>query len=466
MEPNWTSVIPPLLAVILAFLTREAVVSLIVACVVGVVLLGHGIQGFPDLLTRALGNEDFIWVCSIEVAIGVLVAFLQGSGAIALFRKRVSRRVTNQRQVGFLGWLLGLSIFFSDYFSPLFVGPVMRDMTDRFRISREKLAYICDSTSASVITLVPISSWAVYLGGLAITATSLEGREAALSLFIRAVPFNLYCILTVIMVLLIVLKVLPDFGPMRTAEDRTNSTGKVLRDGAVPMMGRELTELEATTSPRSNIVLNFLLPVTIIVVVNITTFIVTGSANVLGSFLLACAVLGAVMWLQRIDSVRGLAQTAMAGIKGVMPAVVILALAYCINHLSQELGTARYVVSVTESWMAPALVPTVAFVISAFISFATGTSWGTYAIMVPIALPLAVQFSGDVMSTLTAVTFAAVAGGGVFGDHCSPLSDTTVLSSLGSACDHIDHTRTQLPYALSVAAVVVAAYLIIGQAVT
>jgi Na+/H+ antiporter NhaC len=433
---------------------------------VGVVLLGHGIQGFPNLLTRALGNEDFIWVCSIEVAIGVLVAFLQGSGAIALFRKRVSRRVTNQRQVGFLGWLLGLSIFFSDYFSPLFVGPVMRDMTDRFRISREKLAYICDSTSASVITLVPISSWAVYLGGLAITATSLEGREAALSLFIRAVPFNLYCILTVIMVLLIVLKVLPDFGPMRTAEDRTNSTGKVLRDGAVPMMGRELTELEATTSPRSNIVLNFLLPVTIIVVVNITTFIVTGSANVLGSFLLACAVLGAVMWLQRIDSVRGLAQTAMAGIKGVMPAVVILALAYCINHLSQELGTARYVVSVTESWMAPALVPTVAFVISAFISFATGTSWGTYAIMVPIALPLAVQFSGDVMSTLTAVTFAAVAGGGVFGDHCSPLSDTTVLSSLGSACDHIDHTRTQLPYALSVAAVVVAAYLIIGQAVT
>jgi Na+/H+ antiporter NhaC len=433
---------------------------------VGVVLLGHGIQGFPNLLTRALGNEDFIWVCSIEVAIGVLVAFLQGSGAIALFRKRVSRRVTNQRQVGFLGWLLGLSIFFSDYFSPLFVGPVMRDMTDRFRISREKLAYICDSTSASVITLVPISSWAVYLGGLAITATSLEGREAVLSLFIRAVPFNLYCILTVLMVLLIVLKVLPDFGPMRTAEDRTNSTGKVLRDGAVPMMGRELTELEATTSPRSNIVLNFLLPVTIIVVVNITTFIVTGSANVLGSFLLACAVLGAVMWLQRIDSVRGLAQTAMAGIKGVMPAVVILALAYCINHLSQELGTARYVVSVTESWMAPALVPTVAFVISAFISFATGTSWGTYAIMVPIALPLAVQFSGDVMSTLTAVTFAAVAGGGVFGDHCSPLSDTTVLSSLGSACDHIDHTRTQLPYALSVAAVVVAAYLIIGQAVT
>ncbi len=466
MEPTWTSVIPPLLAVALAFITREAVVSLIVACVVGVVLLGHGIQGFPDLLTRALGNEDFIWVCSIEVAIGVLVAFLQASGAIALFRERASRRVNNRKQVGLLGWMLGLSVFFSDYFSPLFVGPVMRDMTDKFRISREKLAYICDSTSASVITLVPITTWAVYLSGLALTAISLESREVALSLFIRSVPFNLYCILTVLMVLVIVLKIMPDFGPMRTAEERTISTGKVMRDGAVPMMGKELTDLEAKTTTRSNILLNFLLPVALIVVVNITTFVMTGSANVLGSFLIACAVLGSVMWLQRIDSIRGLAQTGMAGIKGVMPAIMILALAYCINQLSQELGTAQFVVAATEAWMAPAVVPLMAFIISAFISFATGTSWGTYAIMVPIALPLAVQFSGDPMSSLTVVTFAAVAGGGVFGDHCSPLSDTTVLSSLGSACDHIDHTRTQFPYAIAVALVVAVAYLAVGLTVT
>jgi len=466
MEPNWTSVIPPLLAVVLAFVTREAMVSLIVACLVGVFLLGQGPQGFPDLLTRALGNEDFIWVCSIEVAIGVLVAFLQRSGAVALFRESVSRRVHTQKQVGFLGWLLGLSIFFSDYFSPLFVGPVMRDLTDRFRISREKLAYICDSTSASVITLIPFSTWAVYLSGLALTATALEGREAALGMFLRSVPFNLYGILTVLLVLLIVLKIVPDFGPMRTAEERAFKTGKVLRDGAIPMMGKELTELESSPSTKSNILVNFAMPVVIIVAVNVTTFVVSGTANVLGSFLLACAFLGVAMWFQRVDSVRGLAQSAMSGIKGVMPAVMILALAYCINHLSQELGTARYVVSISEGWMSPLLVPAMAFVISAFISFATGTSWGTYAIMVPIALPLAVQFSGGVMTPLSIATFAALAGGGVFGDHCSPLSDTTVLSSLGSACDHIDHTRTQLPYALTVGGIVVVAYLVIGLVVT
>ncbi len=466
MDPTWTSVIPPVLAVVLAFVTREAVFSLIVACVVGVLLLGHGAQGFPELVTRALGNEEFLWVCTIEIAIGVLVAFLQRSGAVSLFRHRVSRRVQTRKQVGFLGWLLGLSIFFSDYFSPLFVGPVMRDMTDRYRISREKLAYICDSTSSSVISLVPITSWAVYLGGLALAATSLESRGEALSLYIRSVPFNLYCILTVLLVLLIVLQVVPDFGPMKTAEDRTESTGKVLRDGAVPMMGKELTQLEASTSQRANIYLNFLLPVVLIVVVNIWTFAATGTANVLGSFMLACVVLGTVMWLQKMDSIRGLVQTAMAGIKGVMAAVVILALAFCINHVSQELGTAIYVVNATQSWMSPALVPMLAFVIAAFISFATGTAWGTYAIMVPIALPLAVQFSGDVMSTLTIATFAAVTGGGVFGDHCSPLSDTTVLSSLGSACDHIDHVRTQLPYAAVGAFLACIIYLAIGFGVT
>ena len=155
-------------------------------------------------------------------------------------------------------------------------------------------------------------------------------------------------------------------------------------------------------------------------------------------------------------------QNALAGMKGVMPAVVILALAYCINTVSREMKTAEYVVGITKSWMNPGLLPVLAFIISGFISFATGTSWGTYAIMIPIALPLAYQFSGGTINSLVLCSIAAVAGGGVFGDHCSPLSDTTVLSSLGSACDHIDHVKTQLPYTLVVAAIVSILYLIVG----
>ncbi|MCK4772597.1 MAG: transporter [Candidatus Latescibacteria bacterium] len=462
MEPGWISIIPALLAVILAFITRDAVISLALACIAGVILMGQGIQGFPALITRALGNEDFIWICGIEFCIGILIAFFQRSGAVDMFSNRAQGWATNRKRVGTLGWGMGLFIFFSDYFSPLFVGPVMRNLTDRFRISREKLAYICDSTSAPLVVLVPITGWAAYLSGLAIGHAGIGSREEALKLFLHSIPFNFYAFLAVIMVLLVVLEIVPDFGPMKRAEERTRRTGKVLRDGAVPMMGKELTQLEASSSPKPGIILNFLLPVFLIITVNISTFVLTGRASVLESFMLACAVLGVTMWIQRVDDLAGIMKTVYAGMKGVMPAVIILALAYCINTVSREMGTAEFVVNSTQGWMSPVLLPLLLFLISSFVSFSTGTSWGTYAIMIPIALPLAYQFAGQEVGTLVWSSFAAVAGGGVFGDHCSPLSDTTVLSSLGSACDHIDHVKTQLPYTLTVAVAVSVLYILVG----
>ena len=178
--------------------------------------------------------------------------------------------------------------------------------------------------------------------------------------------------------------------------------------------------------------------------------------------MLACVILGIIMWFQRVDTLRGIMQNAVTGMKGVMPAVVILALAFSINTVSSEMKTADYVVEISSSWLTPGLLPVLVFLITGFISFATGTSWGTYAIMVPIALPLAFQFSGGTLDSFVFATFAAVTGGGIFGDHCSPLSDTTVLSSLGSACDHIDHVKTQLPYALVVGAVASVMYIFIG----
>jgi Na+/H+ antiporter NhaC len=462
MEASWVSVIPPVLAVVLAFITREAVISLALACLAGVLLMGQGIQGFPSLVTRALGNEAFVWVCGIELSIGVLVAFLQRSGAVNLFTRRASGWARNRRQVGILAWALGLMVFFSDYFSPLFVGPVMRDLTDKFRISREKLAYICDCTSAPLSVLVPISAWAAYLAGLAIGSAGIEDKEAAIDLFLRSVPLNFYSLLSVVVVFLFASEILPEFGPMRKAQDRARETGQVLRKGAVPMMGRELTEMEVTTSGKTNLVLNFLLPVGLIVGTNVTTFLVTGTGKVLEGFMLGAASAGLILWLQKADDWNGIMRSVYAGMKGVMPAVLILALAYCINTVSKEMHTAEFIVEATRGWMLPSLLPALVFLISAVVSFATGTSWGTYAIMVPIALPLAFEASGQEINLLVLGSFAAVAGGGVFGDHCSPLSDTTVLSSLGSAGDHMDHVQTQLPYALAVAAVAVAMYLLIG----
>ena len=198
---DWTSLIPPLLAILLAFLTRDAVVSLALACVAGVLLMGQGLVGVSALITRSLGTEDFIWICAIELFIGVLVAFFQRSGAVAMFTARAERWATSRKRVGILGWLLGVFIFFSDYFSPLFVGPTMRGLTDKYKISREKLAYICDSTSAPLTAMIPITGWAAYICGLASQAVWVEDMDQAIGLFIQSIPFNWYCFLSVLMVM-------------------------------------------------------------------------------------------------------------------------------------------------------------------------------------------------------------------------------------------------------------------------
>lgn len=462
MTATWVSLLPAAVAVSLAFATREVITSLLAAVFVGVLFLGLGPQGFPTFVVEALGHPDFIWVATIEVCIGAMVAFFQRSGAVSLFSEQVQRVATSRRSVGGTTWGLGLFIFFSDYFSPLLVGPVMRGLTDRFRISREKLAYICDSTSAPMTVLMPITGWAVYISTLTIGMGDVADKEAAIALFIQAVPFNFYALFTVVTAALLAFGVLPDFGPMAAAERRARVEGKVLRDGAVPMMERELSDIEPDSEGRASIFVNFLVPVGAMVGLNLTTFFLYGKAEVLTSFMLATAYLGVVMWWQGIEDLRGVVRIAVTGVKGVSSAILILALAYCINHVSKELGTATYVATQMESFLSAAWIPALAFLVSGFVSFATGTSWGTYAIMVPLTVPLAFAASGGESSAFVALTLAAVAGGGVFGDHCSPLSDTTVLSSLGCACDHIDHVRTQLPYALAVGLLATTLYVVLG----
>lgn len=461
MDYGWLSLIPAFLAILLAFLTREPIFSLAIACLVGVLLMGQGLTGFPELLAQTLGSRDFMWVCLIEICIGILVAFYQRCGAVDMFSRRVMHLTGSRSKTQFLGWGLGMFIFFSDYFSPLFVGPVMRDLTDKARISREKLAYICDSTSAPVSVLAPITGWAVYISGLLIGIGPVLDKQSAMSLFIKAIPFNFYSLLSILMVAFIAWKVIPEFGPMKTAEQRAILKGEVLRSGSIPMMSSELTSLSVSESGRPNIWLNFFTPVFIVITLNLSTFFLTGQARVLDSFMLATVVLGLIIFFQKVDNLHGLMRTALSGIKGVMPAVLILAFAYSINNVSRQMGTASYVIDATKGWFIPGLLPVLIFLISAFVSFATGTSWGTYAIVIPIAVPMAFDFSQGQASSLVLATIAAAAGGGVFGDHCSPLSDTTVLSSLGSACDHMDHVRTQLPYALVVASVASILYLII-----
>ena len=213
---------------------------------------------------------------------------------------------------------------------------------------------------------------------------------------------------------------------------------------------------------KSNLILHFLIPALIVIAVTIGTYVIMGSAKTLEAFVLAVVYQAIVLLIQKAFNIREMIQVATEGIKSVVSAMLILSLAYCINAISKTLGTSNYVISVTESWMTPVTLLALAFAVCAFMSFFTGTSWGVYAIMIPIVMPLAFNMTGGEATNLVYATIAAVMGGGCFGDHCSPLSDTTILSSLGAGSDHVDHVKTQLPYALTVAVITCIGYIIIG----
>ncbi|MCD8197645.1 MAG: transporter [Lachnospiraceae bacterium] len=458
---GFISIIPALIAIILSFAIRNTIISLAVACIVGTILAGQGVFGFPTLLKESLGTTSFSWVMLLNTLIAIIVAYFQKTGAIQSFSQMIHDKNLGRRGAQLMAWVLGMFVYFSDSFSPLFVGSTMRSITDKAKISREKLAYIADSTSAPVSVLVPITGWAAYLSGLAVGIGCIATTEDGSALFLKALPYNFYAILAVIMVGLIGSGIVKDFGPMKKAEKRAMEEGKLLRDGAIPLIGKELTEMQPYEGLKPRIFLNFILPVLMIISIALGTYVTLGSAKTMEAFLFVVIFMTISMVLQGIPF-QEVMSTFTDGIKGAVPAVTLLALAYSINSLSSTMGTANYIVSLSQDFLTPALLPAIIFIISAIMAFATGSSWGTFAICMPIALPLAFAFTGDTLSPLVYASFAAVAGGGVFGDHCSPLSDTTVLSSTGSACDHIDHVQTQLPYALCCGTLATVLYLIIG----
>ena len=464
MEYGILSLAPVIIALVLSFVTKDALLSILVGVIVGVVIAGSDpISGLSGIFQSALGNADFIWVLCIEVFIGIMVAFFQKSGAIQAFANFIGKFQLSRRMTAGCAWLLGLIIFFSDYFSPLYVGNVMRPLTDKARISREKLSFICDCTSAPVACMLgPLSAWGTYMAGLLVGIGVIADADMAMTTVIKAVPFNFYCIIMVFFCCFNAFGILPDFGPMRKAEKRALEEGKVVADGATPLLSKELTSIQPNEGIKPSLFINFLMPAIIIICTVLGTFIFMGSGKVLEAFILVVVYQFIVMLIQRMATLKELMETAVEGIKAVMSAILILAMAYCVNNITKTLGAPDYILSITEDWMTPALLVTISFLVCAIISFLTGSSWGTWAILVPIVIPLAFSITGGELGATVYATVGAVMGGATFGDHCSPLSDTTILSSLGAGSDHIDHTKTQVVYAVTCAVLACIITLILG----
>jgi Na+/H+ antiporter NhaC len=455
-DPNWLSVLPPLVAIVTAIITKQVYLSLFAGIWLGWSILGGGnpVTGLRDAIQACIDtfkDEDNTRVIAFSALVGALLTFTQRSGGVAGFIDWVTGRgyVRTRRGAQLLAGFLGLGIFVESTITCLVSGAIARPLFDRFEISREKLAYICDSTSAPVCILLPMNGWGAFILGVLIA----QNVDRPLSAFLGAVPLNFYALLALTYVFYIILSG-RDWGPMARAEQRARETGKVIRDGAEPLVSNEVLSLapKEGVTPKAR---NMLVPLgTMLAGMPVGLWITgdgnlmegSGSTSVLWAVMLACVVAGVMYLEQRLFSLNELMDLLFKGIGGLMPLALLMMFAFAIGDTCSELKTGIYVAGLAEGLLRPALVPFVLFWLSGIIAFSTGTSWGTFAIMLPIGIPMA-----EIVGVHLSLSIAAVLAGGVFGDHCSPISDTTIISSMAAGSDHIDHVNTQIPYALLIA---------------
>ena len=461
------SLIPPLLAIVLAIYTRQVYLSLFAGIVVGTVILADGslLKGSAGALEACVlvfRDPDNTRVIAFSVLVGSLIALLQRSGGIEGFTTLVTEKgfIRGKRSVELMAFLIGVVVFIESSITCLVSGTVARPLTDRHRISREKLAYICDTTSAPICILIPLNAWGAYV----ITLLRKEGLSDPLGLFLSSLFLNFYA-LTALILLLIIILLQVDFGPMKKAEHRAHTTGRVLRKGAQPAIAEEITAItpSADTPLRA---INMFLPIGVMILMIFIGLWVTGDGTLSqgsGSTAVLWAVSSAIVSdavlysSQRLMNLREISELVIKGAGGLIGLGILMMMAFAIGTICRELETGIYVAEITRGLLRPQVFPAIIFVVTSFIAFSTGTSWGTWGIMFPIAIPLASS-----MDLSFPPVIGALLGGGVFGDHCSPISDTTIVASMASASDHIDHVRTQLPYALAAGGISIVLFLIVG----
>lgn len=461
------SVLPPLTAITLALLTRQVYISLSAGVFVGWVILagGNPITGIGATLeafVRVFADGDNTRIILFSTMVGSLIALMQRSGGIEGFVNYVAhkRLFQGRRSAQILAWLLGVVIFIESSIKILIVGTICRPLFDQRRISREKLAYIADSTSAPICMLIPLNAWGAFVVGL----LQAQGEANATATLIYSLPLNFYSILTVLFVLLQVLTGW-DWGPMRRAEHRVTHDGQLLRTGATPLMDEQILTI-APIANKSHSARNMLIPVLLLSIAMPIFLMITGKGNIThgsGSTAVFWSVTLTIVMTALLYRVQGLMRTKelmdliLKGAGGMISLALLMMLAFALGAVCKQLGTGAYIAQLVSADLPIQLAAALVFLASALVAFATGTSFGTFALMIPLAVPLAHSIGAHLP-----LVVSAVLGGGVFGDHCSPISDTTIVASMAAACDHIDHVNTQLPYALFTATGALILYLIMG----
>ena len=465
-EENWMSILPPILAIALAIITRQVILSLSIGIWIGFCLLESvnplsGIGLALDGIVNVFSDAGDTRVLMFTLIIGGLIATIEKLGGVRGFIYLLEHRnwVTNGKRAQWLAYSTGIVVFIESNITLLIAGAISRPLFDRHKISREKLAYIIDSTSAPICVLIPLNAW----GAVIISLLGSADIDNPIDVFIYAIPFNLYPIVAILFCAFVISRNV-DIGPMKRAQKRTKS-GDLLWANATPMVDPAILsqQVERTEADKARFMI---VPIIVMVISMPMGLFVTGDGNLSqgsGSTSVLWAVLAALVtsWglalQQRRLTLEELMQIFLKGAGGLLPVTMILLFALALGDVANLLGTGVYVAQLVQQSIPLALLLPLLFFISGFIAFAIGSSWGTFAIMIPLAMQIAVPL--DLNNSLF---LAAVLSGSVFGDHASPISDTTVVASMASATDHIDHVRTQLPYALISGAIAAFGFLLVS----
>lgn len=473
------SLFPPVIAIGLALITKEVYSSLFVGILSGGIIYaaasGTGFEGtfkavVQDGLITNLSNAYNVGILVFLVVLGIIVVLMNKAGGSRAYGEWAAAHIRGRRGAALSTFFLGVLIFVDDYFNCLTVGSVMRPITDKHNISRSKLAYLIDSTAAPICIIAPISSWAAAVSG------TVEGVNG-ISLFINTIPYNLYAFLTILMVIFISVSD-TDYGPMKIHEDNA-------KNGDIFTTKNNTYEQDAQPMTERGRVIDLILPVAVLIVFCVVGMIYTGGffsgtdfvtafANCdaayglsLGS-ISALIVIIAYYMFRRVLKFNECMDSIAAGFKQMVPAILILTFAWTLKTMTNHLEAGAFVSGVVQSATAlSVLLPVILFVVAIGLAFATGTSWGTFGILIPIVTSVFdaelanISQTGEIPS-MVIICISACLAGAVCGDHCSPISDTTIMASTGAQCDHVNHVSTQLPYALTVAAVCVVGYLLSG----
>ena len=464
---TWWSLVPPLLAIVLALVTKEVYSSLFIGVAMGALLYTgfHPWNAFVALFD-IMKNSMNLNILIFDVLLGMIIVLMSKSGGSAAYGKWAGNKIKSKKSAMLATTGLGVLIFVDDYFNCLTVGSVMRPVTDRFKVSRAKLAYIIDATAAPVCIIAPISSWAAAVNSYVPEDAGISGFQ----LFLRTIPYNLYAILTLLMVFTIILTGL-DFGLMKKHE-KNAAAGDLFTSG-----GEEFDQVKEEEISSNGKVIDLVLPVLVLIGTAIGAMIYTGflggATDVVTAFSgcdaetsLIFATLITVMFMlalylpRKVITFKGFMDSFVEGFKMMIPAIGILIFAWSLKGMGDALEIASFVENLVGSnASASVLLPAILFLVAIFLSFSTGTSWGTFAILVPIAIAM---FPGTDNMQMMIIAVAAVLSGAVCGDHVSPISDTTVMSSAGAQSNHINHVTTQMQYAVVVAVVSAIGYVIAG----